>query len=316
MEIIYILKDSLESGLIWSLLALGVFISFRLLDFADLTAEGSIVLGSSLSALFVLQRTLVLSNPFISLFIAFLGGVIAGVVTAFLHTKLKIPGILAGIISMTGLYSINLLVMGKPSLYLGDLKTIYFPLEFFFTNIIIVKNLEIKMFLTKFLTNLIINSFVFISVYWFFGTELGMAIRATGNNRQMAKTQGINTNKMIIIGLGIANGLIALAGALYAQSYKTSNMDIGRGIIVIGLASIILGEALFKRATFKQWLFAVLIGSILFQILIGVAISLGFSPNNLKLLQAILIALVLANPVIKTTLMKIKDKRSKKYANS
>lgn len=304
MEILYIILDALESGLIWALLALGVFISFRLLDFADLTAEGSIVLGSSVTSILILSGSSFFSNPIISLLIAFIAGIIIGIITGFLHTKLKIPAILSGIISMTALYSINLLIMGKPSLYLSDLKTIYFPMEALLIKIQLFKSTQVIKFLTKFLTNLIIILITFFGLYWFFGTELGMSIRATGNNKQMAVSQGINTNLMIILGLGLSNGLIALSGALYSQSYKTSNLDIGRGVIVIGLASIILGEVILKNSSFKKWLISIILGSILFQALIGIAIFIGFSPNNLKLLQAILIALVLASPVLKEIIKK------------
>lgn len=311
MEIIYIILDALDSGFVWALLALGVFVSFRLLDFADLTAEGSIVLGASVTSILILKTNLIiLSNPFISLIIAFIAGVLIGMVTGFLHTKLKIPAILSGIIAMTALYSINLMVMNKPSLYLGDLKTIYYPLEQLLLKLTFINNHQILRFLTKFLTNFILVGLISLMLYWFFGTELGMSIRATGNNKQMAISHGINTNLMVILGLGLANGLVALAGALYAQSFKSSNLDIGKGAIVIALASIILGEVVLKNTSFKKWLISVILGSIIFQALIGVVIFLGFPPNNLKLLQASLIAVVLAFPVIKETIIKLTKKGS------
>ena len=316
MELIYIFGDSLESGLIWAILALGVFISFRILDFADLTVEGSIVLGSSVSASLVLSNNPVFSNFFVALVVATLAGALAGMLTGFLNVKLKIPGILAGIISMTALYSINLLIMGAASLYINDAFTIYNPLELLFKNVFKISNLALVSFLTKFITNLLVNGLVFFLLYWFFGTEIGMALRATGNNKKMARAQGINTDKMVIIGLAISNALIALSGALYVQSYKSSNMDLGRGTIIVGLASIILGEILFGKTTFKRWLLAIIAGSIVFQFIIGLALMLGFSANNLKLLQAILIAIVLANPQIKVWIKSIKKKRGNKHVEN
>lgn len=300
MDFVYLLKDALETGLIWSLLALGVFISYRVLDFADLTVEGSLTFGGAISAALLLQTNIpFFSNPIVALIVSLIGGMGAGFITGFLHAKLKIPGILAGIISMTGLYSINLLVMGRSSLYLRNASTIYQPLQQLLVDGLGMDNLMLVMFLTKALTSLGIVLLAILAIYWFFGTELGMSVRATGCNQHMAKAQGINTNKMIILGLAISNGLVALAGALFVQCYKTSNMDMGKGAIVVGLASIIIGEVLIGKVTFKRWLFAVITGSILFQVIIGLAITLGFSANNLKLLQAVLIAVILAYPVLK-----------------
>jgi len=286
MDIIfYILQDAIEIGLIWSLMTLGIFISFRVLKFADLTAEGAVTLGSAISIALILADV----SPFIATVVAFTGGFIAGIITGLLHTKLKIPAILAGIISMTGLYSINLRVMGKASIYIGDAGTIY---SFF-------RNLIDQPFLAKTITTLLVVVIVFNMLYWFFGTEIGMSVRATGMNQKMARAQGISTDIMIILGLALANGLIALSGALSAQSAKSANMDIGKGTIVIGLASIILGEVIFGKRSFKNWLISVILGSIIYQGLVGVAIAVGIKPNDLKLLQAILIAFILAMPLLK-----------------
>lgn len=314
MEFLYILKDALESGLIWSLLAIGVFISFRILDFADLTVEGTITLGAAIASSVMMKEIPFVSSPYVVILLSVLGGALAGSVTGLLHVKCKIPGILAGIISMTALYSINLLIMKGASLYIRDLPTLYNPLEYLFRNIFGITNMEIVKFLTKTVTNLLLNVIVFFGLYWFFGTEIGMAIRATGNNRHMAKAQGIDIDKMIILGLAVSNAIVALSGALYVQSYKTSNMDLGRGTIIVGLASIILGEVLIRKVTFKRWLVSVILGSILFQVIIGVAISLGFSANNLKLLQAMLIAVVLAYPTIRTMVKKIRKKGGVSHA--
>jgi len=288
-DILYIIKGAIELGLIWSIMTLGIFISFRILNLADLTAEGTVTLGSAIGAALILINV----PPVIATLIALMGGFIAGAITGILHTKLKIPAILAGIIVMTGLYSINLRIMGKASIYLGDLGTIY----------TFIRNVFNDPFVAKALTTFIVVVLLFFLLYWFFGTEIGMSLRATGMNQKMARAQGINTDVMIILGLAIANALIAVSGALSAQSAKSANMDIGKGTIVIGLASIIIGEVIFGKRTFKNWLISVILGSIIYQALVGVAIALGLDPNDLKLLQAILIAVILALPFIRKTIL-------------
>jgi len=283
-KIIYILKDAIELGLIWSIMALGIFISFRILNIADLTAEGSITLGSAISIHLIIDGL----NSFLALLLAIIGGFIVGIITGLLHTKLKIPAILAGIISMTGLYSINLRVLGKAAIYLDKEKTIYTLFKTFIND----------NFLAKVLMSLIIVIIIFLILYYFFGTEIGMDLRAAGMNQKMAKSQGINTDLMIILGLGIANGLIALSGAMFSQAQRNANMDLGKGTIVIGLASIIIGEVLFGKRSFKNSLISVILGSIIFNAIIGIAIALGLNPNDLKLIQAIIITIILALPLI------------------
>ncbi len=312
MAIIYIIKDAIESGFIWALLGLGVFISYRVLDFADLTVEGSLTLGGAISASLILLQNSFFSNPIVAIIIATIGGMLAGVVTGFLHAKLKIPGILSGIISMTALFSLNLLIMQKNSLYIGTSKTIYDYFDVFFKNVFNITNPELLKFLSKVSASFLIILIVVLIIYYFFGTELGMSIRATGNNQNMARAQGINTNRMIILGLAISNGIVAIAGALYVECYRIANMDLGRGSIVIGLASIIIGEVLIGKVTFKRWLIAVIVGTIIFQIIIGLALLIGFSANNLKLLQAILITFILAFPVLKPLIKSLKGEKNVK----
>lgn len=285
MNIGYILTDGLELGLLFSFLALGVFMSFRVLDFADLSAEGTIVLGSSVMANLMMKG----QNIYFTLIVVVLSGFIAGTVTGLLHTKLKIPPILAGIIVMTGLYSVNLRILGTSNISLGGIDNIFTPF----------RNLISNPFLAKALALVIIVLIVYIILYLLFGTELGMSIRASGMNKKMAKAQGINTDLMIIIGLGISNAIIALGGGLIAQYNNVANLSMGRGTIVIGLASIIIGEAIFGKKTFKVWLLSIIFGSVIYQMLIGIAISVGLNTNDLQLVQAILIAIILATPVIK-----------------
>lgn len=289
-SLLYILKDGVELGLIWALLALGVFISFRILDLADLTVEGSIVLGSAIMSSIILKFDIIILGLVLSL----IGGLLAGAITGILHTKLKIPAILAGIISMTGLYSINLRIMGKASIYLGDANTIFTFLRDSFND----------PFIGKAITAFLVIAIIVSLLYLFFGTEIGMSIRATGMNKKMAKTQGINTDLMIISGLAISNAIIALSGALVAMSNRSANMDLGRGTIVIGLASIIIGEVIFGKRSFRNWLISVVLGSIVFQMLIGLALTIGINPNDLKIIQAVLIAVILAMPVIKKLFQK------------
>lgn len=284
---LFILKDGLELGLIWALLSLGVFISFRVLNFADLTAEGTITLGSSVIAAFILRG----QNLFFAMAVVTLSGFLAGVVTGFLNTKLKIPPILAGIISMTALYSINLRILGAAAKSLGGATNVFTP----------IRNLINDPFIAKTLTLLLIVLVIFSLLYLLFGTEIGMSIRASGMNKKMAKAQAINTDLMIILGLGISNAIIAVGGALIAQYNNSANLEMGRGTIVVGLASIIIGEAVFGKRSFKNWLISVVLGSIIYQTLVGVAIELGLNTNDLKLVQAILITIILGIPIIKKT---------------
>lgn len=289
-DLLYIIKDGVLLGLIWGVMAIGVFISFRVLDFADLTAEGSVTLGGAVVTNLILSGM----TPILATLISFLVGMLAGLVTGVLHAKLKIPAILAGIITMTGLYTINLRVLGRASqAYTDNNLTIFNYLD------------EVPADYRKMIISLLIIVLVVLAVYWFFGTEIGTDIRATGMNPKMARAQGINTNVMIILGLMISNGLIALSGALQVQTMRNANMDIGKGIIIIGLGSIILGEAIFGKRSFKNWLISVVLGSIIYQMLVAVAINLGMDANDLKLIQAILIALILSIPVIKPGIIKL-----------
>ena len=245
-QIGFILKDGIELGLIWALLGIGVFISFRILDFADLTAEGSITLGSSIAAVMIIQTESII----LAIIVAVIAGFIAGIFTGLLHTKLKIPPILSGIIMLTALYSINLKILQKASVSLFENTTLYTYL----------RNIISNPFYAKSLTSLLILGVVSIGIYYLFGTELGIGIRATGMNKKMAKVQGINTDRVIIFGLALSNAIIALCGALIAQSDRQATLDLGRGTIVIGLASIIIGEILFGKKSFKNSLISVILG--------------------------------------------------------
>lgn len=305
MNILEILKSSLENGLIWALLVLGVYISFRVLNIPDMSVEGTFPLGACLAALLIFKGV----NPFIATIIAVVGGVAFGIVTGFLHTKLGIPAIVSGIITMTGLWSINLFVLGLSKSFGDTLANLALKNSVFKgLSDLLVETISFGSKATwKYIGRLSIITifvlFVFFAMYYFFGTTLGMSIRATGMNDKMARAQGINTKKMIIIGLAISNGLIALAGALWAQRTTTSTVDMGRGAIVIGLAAIIIGESIFGKRDFKTSLISVAVGSVIYQILESIAVDLNVV-NYLKLVTAIIITFILSLPLIRNQIKK------------
>ena len=306
MELVSILFDSLQEGLAYAILVIGVFISFRMLDFADMTCEGSLTMGAAITMVMITSGV----NPLLSVVVAFVLGTVAGIITALLHTKLKIPPLLSGIIMMTALYSINLQVIqgGKSTIIMtyGETKTIFSPLEKLIPTTSFITNFQSS----KLIVLALFLILVFFAIYYFFGTEVGMSIRSTGMNKDMSKSLGINTDLMIIIGLALSNGLIALSGSLIAQKNGSSNMDIGRGTLVIGLAAIILGEAIFGKRTFKNWLISVILGSFIYNIIVAIAINLfGLNPNFLKLIQAVLIVIILALPLIKSQIKKFKTRK-------
>lgn len=277
--------STLGQGLLWSLLAIGVFITFRVLDIADLTVEGSFPLGAAISVTLVVAGV----NPIVSILAAAVGGMLAGVVTGLVHTKLKIPALLAGILTMIALYSVNLHVMGKANVSLLRMDTVYTYLEAM--NISATWALAIVGLLVAFLSGLFL--------FWFFGTEIGAAIRATGVNPQMIRAQGVNTDTMIVLGLLLSNAFVAVAGALVAQGNGYADVGMGVGTIVIGLASVIIGEVLFGTRSFVKSLTAVVLGSVVYRIVIAIVLYLGMQPNDLKLFTAVLVAIALSLPTLK-----------------
>ncbi|MBS4912624.1 MAG: ABC transporter permease [Veillonella sp.] len=277
--------STLGQGLLWSLLAIGVFITFRVLDIADLTVEGSFPLGAAISVTLIVAGV----NPLVSILVAAIGGAVAGIVTGLVHTKLKIPALLAGILTMIALYSINLHVMGKANVSLLRMDTVYTYLE--------VLNMRSTWALT--IVGLIGAFLACLFLFWFFGTEIGAAIRATGINQQMIRAQGVNTDTMILIGLALSNAFVATAGAFVAQGNGYADVGMGVGTIVIGLASVIIGEVLFGTSSFVRNLLAVVLGSVVYRIVIAVVLYLGMPPNDLKLFTAILVAIALALPTLK-----------------
>ena len=277
--------STLAQGLLWSVMAMGVFITFRTLNIADLSVEGSFPLGGAVAAVLLAEKY----NPAMAIAAAGLAGMLAGAVSGLLYTKLKIPALMAGILTMIALYSVNLRVMGKANLSLLNTDTIFTSLEC----------LKLSPNMTTFVAGLCIAVAIPLWLYWFFGTEIGMAIRATGNNPQMIRAMGVNTDDMFLLGLVLSNGLVAVSGALIAQDNGFADVGMGAGTIVIGLASVIIGEVVFGTRNFKNSLISVVLGSILYRIVIAVVLYLGMPPNDLKLFTAILVAIALSLPLVK-----------------
>lgn len=277
---------AISQGLLWSILAIGVYITYRILDFADLTTEGSYPLGAAVAATMIING----HNPFVATIAAMCSGMLAGLVTGLLHTKLRIPPLLSGILSMTALYSINLRIMGKANLPLLKQTTVLTIVSDLFG----VKSTQAALIVG------IISAVLVILLLWaFFSTEMGLALRATGNNPDMIRALGVNTNRMILLGLVLGNALIALAGGLIAQYNGFSEVSMGQGTIVIGLASVIIGEVLFGRTTVFRSLISVVLGSILYRIVIAIVLDKGLVPTDLKLLTSIVLAVCLSLPIVK-----------------
>ena len=277
--------STVAQGLLWAILALGVYVTFRVLDLADLTCEGSFPFGAATAAACLAGGHHIAT----AILAAAIAGMLAGAVTGLLTTKMKIPALLAGILTMIALYSVNLRIMGKANLSLLGVPTIF-------------ANMQDLTGLNHTYTTLAVGLAVVLVVgflmYWFFGTEIGAAIRATGFNQQMIRAQGVNTDMTIILGLVISNCLIALSGAMIAQNNGFADVGMGVGTIVIGLASVIIGEVLFGTRSFSNSMISVVLGSVAYRIVIAVVLQLGMPPNDLKLFTSILVALALAMPMI------------------
>lgn len=288
--ILLALQGAISQGVLWGVMTLGLYITFKVLNYPDLTVDGSFALGGAVSATLIVQGM----NPLSTLVFATVAGMLSGVVTGVLHTKLKIPGILAGILSMLALYSINIRIMGKPNIALLGEKTLFTQVRGLTQWSQVVSSLILGA-----ATVILIVGFM----YWFFGTEIGCAIRATGNNENMVRALGANTDSMKIIGLLLCNGLVALSGGLVAQSQGFADVGMGIGTLVIGLASIIIGEVIFgNRFNFAYKLAAVVLGSVVYRMIIAVVLQLGLKSTDLKLLTAVIVALALAIPVMRQAL--------------
>lgn len=299
VEILSTLPGSVALGIIWGIMAIGVYITYRILDIADLTVDGSFATGAAVCAVMLIGG----HNVYVALLMAIIAGMLAGLVTGLLHTFFGIPAILSGILTQLMLWTVNLKVMG------GANKTVS------------ARRLPVlitSMRNTEAIITLLVAAFILIVIlYWFFGTERGCSVRATGCNLMMSRAQGINTSFNQVLGLMISNGIVALSGALFAQYQGTADINNGRGAIVIGLAAVIIGEALMSKIArnFAVRLLSVIIGGIVYYVLYQIIIELGLDTDFLKMLTALLVAVFLGLPHVKQTYLPVKHmKEGKKHA--
>ena len=276
---------SLEQGLAYGLVALGIVITFRILAFPDLTVDGSFPLGAAVVARLITEGV----PPVYSIIVAVICGFMAGCCTGLLNTKLKINSLLAGILMMTILYSVNLRIMGRSNIQLLTVNTLLTPLE----------NLDINRFIPIIAFFFLVTLCIKFLTDMFLHTQIGFAMRATGDNEQMIRTLGVNTDNMTVLGLGISNGFVALSGALVAQDQGFSDVGMGIGMIVAGLASIIIGEALFGKKTVQRMTLAAIVGSIIYKFIISLGLRLGLAPTDLKMATGVMVILALGIPALR-----------------
>lgn len=281
------MQGAVAQGVLWGIMVLGVYITYRLLNISDLTVDGSFALGGCVCATLIINFGM---NPVLALVIAALAGMAAGAATGILHTVFEIPAILAGILTQISLWSVNLRIMGgKSNLPLLKMQTL-------------ISFVGDKMDITQAQSSMIVGIFVAVFLvwvlYWFFGTELGSALRATGNNEFMIRALGVDTNRMKLIALMLANGLVALSGALVCQHQKYADINMGRGAIVIGLAAIVIGEVLFSKfINFGMKLASVVVGAIVYFLIRAVVLDFGLNTNDMNLFTALFVAAALSLPV-------------------
>lgn len=294
---------AIELGLLFSIMSFGIYITFRILNFPDLTVDGSFTLGCVVSAILTLQ-----GHPILAIIAATIIGSLAGLMTGFLHTKMKVQYILAGIITMTALYSINLKIGGAPNLSLFGSDTIFSMFKDFIQNTLGLQSTWILKNHKLILITCITIILVFI-LYFFFKTQTGLAIRATGNNEEMVRASSINTDAMKMLGLAIANAFVALCASLYTQHQMFYDISQGIGMMVVGLTSIIVGESILGKRSVLNSLLAIVVGAILYRLLLTFALSLGMDPNDWKLLSALLVGIVISIPTIQKYIQKARKKQ-------
>ena len=306
------LPGALGQGLVWGIMAIGVYLTYRILEVSDLTVDGSLATGGAVCAIGITLGI----NPWISLLLAVIAGMVAGLVTGLLHTVCKIPAILAGILTQLALYSLNLRILAigsnantRATLALSvDRQELLLSSRF-------VRDLSLE---NPLILLIVVVAAVIGILYWFFGTEMGCSMRATGANQNMARAQGINTNFAKVLALVISNGMVALSGALIAQYQGSATVDMGRGAIVIGLAAVIIGEVLFSKVfiNFALKLTASVIGAIIYYMVITLVLRLGLEATDLKLLTALVVALFLSVPSLKGKLTHHSGKRGIHHAGN
>jgi putative ABC transport system permease protein len=283
---------SIDQGLIFGILSLGLYVAFRILDLPDLTVDGSFVTGLAVSGMFALN-----GHPYLGVLFAIIAGFFAGAFTGLLHTKFNIQPILAGILTMTALYSINLKIMGlKPSIIFYGKETVFSFMEGRFS----ISGIDVGKGVLLLIITLIITGLL----YWFLQTQIGLSLRATGDNEVMVRSSSINTDLMKIIGFGICNALVGLSGAVYIQYNQQASYTVGTGMLVLSLASIIIGEALFSTKTLIRHLISIVLGSIVYRIFIAIAFQLGLASSDLKLFSAAIVITAISVPQVKPLLNK------------
>lgn len=280
------LIGSLESGIIYALMALGVYLTFRILDFPDLTVDGSFTTGGALAATMIAAGY----HPLPSTLAALLLGAMAGCVTGLLHTKGKINPLLSGILAMIALYSVNLRIMGKANVPLLGEETLFTGIASFFSNLG-----GISTFGTIITMAIVVLAIKWV-IDWFLDTEIGLSVRATGDNERMIRSFAANTQNTKILGLSLSNALVALSGALMAQYQGFADVSMGIGMIVIGLASVIIGESIFGHATIRRATIAVIGGAIIYRIIVAIALQVGLKPQDMKLMTALIVVIALVSP--------------------
>jgi putative ABC transport system permease protein len=283
-----VLAFSFYEGLVFGLVAMGVYLTFRVLSFPDLSVDGTFPLGAAVAAVLIVNGV----NPFLATLCAFCSGLAAGLITGLLNTRLRLPALLAGIIVMVALYSVNLRIMGGANVSLLREVTAFDKVA----GLLGLSSGSIEVSIS---VALVIAVIVFLILNWFLRTEIGLALRATGDNEQMVRALGSDTNKNILLGCSISNGLVALAGAVVAQGQGFADVGMGIGMIVMGLASVIIGEALVRPRGVARLLLAVIVGAFVYRLFITVALRLGLAPGDLKLITAVLVVIVLAVPHIR-----------------
>ena len=289
MPILFAMEGAVAQGVLWGLMTLGVYLTFRILNMADMTVDGSFAAGGAVTAVLIVKGM----NPVLTLLFVFIAGTLCGLATGFMNTKLKINILLASILSQIALYSINIRIMGKANTPLLGSDTMMSMLRNATGGNLSTTNVSL-------IIGVIVIAVIIGLMYWFFGTEIGSAIRATGSNEHMVRAMGVNTDTMKILGLMISNGMVALSGALVAQSQGYADVGMGTGTIVIGLASIIIGEVIFGSHFGFWWvLLSAVFGSVIYRIVIAVVLQLGLKSTDLKLLTALIVAIALSVPVAK-----------------
>ena len=304
-----VILGAAAQGVLWAVMAIGVYITYRVLDVADLTCEGCFTLGGGVTCVLITSGY----DPFTATFVALIAGLLAGLLTGVLHTLFKIPALLSGILTMTALWSINLRIMGKSNIPLLKETTIISMLEDTLSNMGVAPS-DTKN-LAAIIAGFILTVIVVLFLWWFFKTEFGYSVRATGDNKNMIRAQGVNTNLTTIFGIMLGNGLIALSASLVSQYNCFADIQMGVGTIVIGLASVIIGEVVFGHRNILHSLIAVSLGSVLYRLIIALVLNLGLKTDDMKLISSILLTIALCFPTVRNSAVNLINKSLKRGGN-